>query len=128
MSHTSVGTVEVPNRNSFVYVRLRDNQNEVIQAYNNKVAASYNLPVVVERQNNRYVVVGVDTLRYQNNWNSFAPFLPIHGNAHSFNPETGGGGDVVWVYPRQFMPALIIPSGTNGGPNVFFAPYTLLIS
>jgi hypothetical protein len=99
--------VEVPNRNSFVYVKLRDNQNEVIQAFNNKVAPSYGLPVIVERQHNRYVVLDVDTIRYQNDWNSFAPYLPRHGNTHSFNTESGGGGDIVWVHNRQFMPFLL---------------------
>jgi RecA-family ATPase len=59
--------VEVPNRKSFVYVKLRDNQNELIQAFNNKVAPSYGLPVIVQRQGNRYVVLNVDTLRYQSN-------------------------------------------------------------
>lgn len=117
--------VEVPNRNAFVFVKLRDNQSEVIQAYNNKVAPSYGLPVIVEWQNNRYVIIDVDTTRYQNNWNSFAPFLPRHGNTHSFDLETGGGGDIVWVHSRQFLPSLVIPSGTQGAPNVFVSPYTL---
>lgn len=54
--------VEVPNRNSFVYVQLRDNQNEVIQAFNNKVAPSYGLPVIVQREGTRYIVLGVETL------------------------------------------------------------------
>lgn len=117
--------VEVPDRNAYVYVRLRNNQSEVIQAFNNQVAASYNLPVLVERQGNRYVVIGVDTQRYENNWTSFAPFLPRHGNTHSFDIESGGGGDIVWVYPRQFMPALVFPSGSVGGPNVVVSPYTL---
>jgi hypothetical protein len=117
--------VEVPNRNSFVYVRLRDNQNEVIQAFNNKVAASYGLPIIVERQGSRYTVVGVDTLRYQNNWNSYSPYLARHGNTHSFSTENGGGGDIVWTYIRQFMPALIMPSGSTGGPNAILNAYTL---
>lgn len=117
--------VEVPNRNSFVYVKLRDNQNEVIQAFNNKVAPSYGLPVIVERQHNRYVVLDVDTIRYQSDWTSFAPYLPRHGNTHSFDTETGGGGDIVWVHNRQFMPALIIPSGTLGAPNVLMSGYSL---
>lgn len=117
--------VEVPTRNSFVYVKLRDNQNEVIQAFNNQVAPSYGLPVIVERQSNRYVVVSVDTLRYQNNWNSFAPFLPRHGNTHSMDFSSGGGGDIVWVHSRQFMPSLIMPSGSTGGPNVIMNSYTL---
>lgn len=117
--------VEVSGRNGFVYVRLRDNQSEVIQAFNNQVSPSYNLPVIVERQGNRYIVVSVDTQRYQNNWTSFAPFLPRHGNTHSFDPENDGGGDVVWVHSRQFMPALIIPSGSSGAMNVLMSPYTL---
>lgn len=117
--------VEVPNRNSFVYVKLRDNESELIQAFNNQVAPSYGLPVIVERQGNRYVVLNVDTERYQNNWNSFAPFLPRHGNTHSFDIESGGGGDIVWIYPRQFMPALIMPSGSDAAPNVFLNAYTL---
>lgn len=117
--------VEVPNRNAFVYVKLRDNHSEVIQAFNNKVAPVYNLPVIVERVNNRYEVIGVDAARYQSNWSSFAPYLPRHGNTHSFNIEGGGGGDIVWVYPRQFMPSLILPSGSSGGPNVVMTSYIL---
>lgn len=117
--------VEVPNRKGYVYVRLRSNLSEVIQAFNNQVAPSYNLPVLVERQGNRYVVMGVDTQRYENNWTSRSPYLPRHGNTHSFDLETSGGGDVVWVYPRQFMPALVFPSGSLGGPNVIVSPYTL---
>lgn len=117
--------VEVPNRNAYVFVRLRSNQSEVIQAYNNQVSPSYNLPVVVERHGNKYIVAGVDNTRYENNWNSFAPFLPRHGNAHSFDWESGGGGDIVWVYPRQFMPLLVLPSGSVGGPNVIVSSYVL---
>jgi hypothetical protein len=117
--------VEVPNRNSFVYVQLRSNQNEVIQAFNNKVAASYGLPVILQREGTRYIVLGVDSQRYQNNWNSFAPYLPVHGNTHSFDFTSGGGGDVVWVYSRQFMPLLAFPSGSSGGPNVVIAPHVL---
>lgn len=118
--------VEVANRNSYVYVQLRDNPNEVIQAYNNKVAPSYGLPVILEWQNNRYTVQGVDSARYQNNWNSFTPFLPRHGNTHTFDDgNTGGGGDIVWVYPRQFIPSLIIPSGSTGASNVLMSQYTI---
>lgn len=118
--------VEVPTRNSYVYVRLRSNQSEVIQAFNNQVAPAYNLPVLVERQGNRYVVISIDTQRYENNWSSFAPFLPRHGNTHSFDTESGGGGDIVWVYPRQFTPTLVMPSGSSGAGNVIVMPYTLM--
>lgn len=117
--------VEVPNRNAYVYVRLRNSQSEVIQVYNNKVAPSYNLPVKLERQGNRYVILDVDTTRYDNNWSSYSPYLARHGNTHSFDLETGGGGDVVWVHGRQFMPLLAFPSGSIGSPNAIVAPYIL---
>lgn len=117
--------VEVPNRKSFVYVRLRDNQSEVIQAFNNKVAPSYNLPVVIVREGNRYIISGVDTQRYQNNWVSYAPYLPRHGNTHSFDTDNGGAGDVVFVHGRQFLPLLVFPSGTLGGPNAMVSPHVL---
>lgn len=116
--------VEVPNRNSYVYVQLRNNPNEVIQAFNDQVAPSYQLPVVVQYVGNRYIVIGRDTMRYAD-WQSFAPYLPRHGESHSFDPEGGGGGDLVFVYPRQITPLLTIPSGSLGGPNVIINPYTL---
>lgn len=111
-------TVDVADRPSFVYVRLRTDQNEVVQAFNNTVAPSYGLPVIVQRDGTRYIVLGVDTLRYQNNWTNNAPFLPRHGTTHSFDPNGGGGGDMVWVYSRQFMPLLVYPSGTFGSSAV----------
>lgn len=104
--------VHVADRNSYVWVRLRDNQNEVIQAFNNKVAPSYDLPVTLHREGNRYVVDGVNTQRYENNWNNSAPYLPQHGTSHSFAP--GGGADVTWVFDRQFLPALVYPNSTTG--------------
>lgn len=113
-------TVEVPNRNSFIYVRLRDNTNEVVQAFNNQVSPSYNLPVMLQWMDNRYVVLGVDTARYQNNWPSFSPYLPRHGTQHSFSDPPGG--DVSWIYSRQFMPMLAFPSGTNGAAQVILYP------
>lgn len=104
--------IQVPNRQGYVYVRLRDNQNEVIQAFNNKVAASYDLPVIVVREGGRYIVQQYNSQRYQNNAQNSAPFLPGHGTQHSF--PRGGGADVTWVYPQQFMPALVFPESTTG--------------
>lgn len=117
--------VEVPGRNGFVYVRLRNNENEVIQAFNNQVSPAYNLPVLVERQGTRYIVTSVDTQRYNNNWDSYSAFVPRHGGQHSFDVENGGGGDIVWVYGRQFMPLLTIPSGSVGANNVLLTSYML---
>lgn len=118
--------VEVPGRNSYVYVKLRDNQNEVIQAFNNKVAASYNLPVIIHREGTRYIVDGVNTQRYQNNWNNFAPYLPKHGVVHSF--YDGGGGDISWIYSRQFMPYLVYPESSLTGTAIKVSPHILLNS
>src|SRR5581483_10844304 len=120
--------VEVPDRPPYVYVRLRNNQNELIQAFNNKVSPSYDLPVLVIRDGNRYVIWSVDTKRYENNWSSFAPYLPRHAETHSFDPDNGGGGDVVFVYSKQIIPLLTVLSGSVGGPNVLIRPYTLVDS
>ena len=117
LSIGGVKQVYVPSRSSYVYVRLRENQSEVIQAFIQVVSPVYDLPVLVGRVGNSYAVIGRDTARFTD-WGDNSPYLPVHGNSHSFNPDSGGGGDLVFVFPRQFMPALSIPSGTFGGPNV----------
>lgn len=111
--------VDVPERSNYVYVRLRDNQNEVVQAFNNTVATSYDLPVIVNREGDRYTVMGLNTARYQNTWNVVAPYLPNHGNSHSFSDS--GGGDVSWIFSRQFMPNLVYPSSVFSGTNLQIA-------
>lgn len=115
---------EVPNRTGYVYVRLHNNMNELIQAYNDKVSPVYGLPVLVIRDDidtTRYRIYGRDTGKYEN-WQTASSYMPVHGGQHSFNPEAGGGGDVVWVYDRQFMPLLVYPSGTDGAMMVMIAP------
>ncbi len=114
--------VEVPNRNGFVYVRLRNNTNELIQAFNEKVSPVYGLPVLVVWKTNRYEVQGRDTTRYQD-WGSYSAFLPRHGSQHSLNFEDGQGGDVSFIYSRQFTPFATIPSGTDGAGTVFVMPH-----
>jgi hypothetical protein len=118
--------VNVPERSNYVYVKMRDNQNEVIQAFNNTVATSYDLPVILRREGTRYSVLGVNTARYQNTWNVVAPYLPNHGNTHSFSDS--GGGDISWIFPRQFMPALVYPTSVTTGTNLFVGGYNLLTS
>jgi hypothetical protein len=115
--------VEVPGRDGYVYVQLRSNLNEVIQAYNSMVSPVYGLPVIVTRDatNNRYMVKGRDLGLYQN-WGR-SSFQPIHGAQHSF-PDNGWGGDIVWIYGRQFTPLCVTPAtGTSGGNYVFVNPY-----
>src|SRR4030043_136982 len=63
-----VRTVEVPNRNGYVYVRLRDNLSEVCQAFNDNVSPVYGLPVLMVRDSTnrtRYKILGRDLGRYQ---------------------------------------------------------------
>lgn len=115
-------TVEVPNRNGFVYVRLRNNTNELIQAFNEKVSPVYGLPVLLVWKTNRYEIEGRDTTRYQD-WGSYSSFLPRHGAQHSLNFEDGQGGDISFIYSRQFMPFAAIPSGTDGAGTVYIMPH-----
>jgi len=119
--------VNVPNRAGYVYVRLRDNLSEVIQAINDKISPVYDFPVLMERRNNRWYITGRDDARYET-WGTSAPFLPQHGDQHSFNRDGGGGGDPVAVYPDQFMPLLVYPSGTSGAGSLLIAPYMLEMS
>lgn len=114
--------VEVPNRQGFVFVRLKNNTSELIQAYNTAVSPIYGLPVLVSRSVGVYKVVGRNVDRYTNQWGQ-APYLPKHGAQHSFNPDINIGGDIVWVYSSQFMPLLAYPSGSNGSPQLSVSPY-----
>jgi hypothetical protein len=117
--------VEVPGRNGYVYVRLRDNLNEVVQAYNDAISPVYNLAVLLYRDEvdkTRFRIQSRDVGRYQN-WGSFSSYLPRHGTQHSFVPDASGGGDITWVYGNQFMPMLGLPSGSNGSMNVVVYEY-----
>lgn len=116
--------VEVPNRQGFVFVRLKNNTSELIQAYNNAVSPIYDLPVLLARQTNGYRVIGRNIDRYTNQWGQ-APYLPKHGAQHSFNPDLNIGGDIVWVYSQQFMPLLGYPSGSAGSPRLAISPYII---
>lgn len=114
-------TVEVPQRDGYVFVRLRGSQSELIQAYNASVSPIYDLPVLLTRQGNHYAVYGRDLEQY-NNWGD-TPYLPKHGTQHSFAPELGLGGDVTWIYSRQFVPMLAMPSGSTGAASLVVNPY-----
>lgn len=113
--------VDVPNRNGFVYVRLKSNTSEVIQAYNSEVSTIYGLPVLVARQGNIYKVIGRNLDRYRD-WSDI-PYLPKHGGQHSFNFGLGMGADVSWIYSQQFMPLLSYPSGTQGSMSLALEPH-----
>jgi hypothetical protein len=112
--------VQVPNREGFVYVRLRDNLSEVLEAYNDAVSPVYNLPVLIKWDKTRYIIIGRDLERYVN-WGTTSAYLPSHGNSHSFGES--GGGDVVWVFSRQVMPWLISPSGSSAAGSALVNGY-----
>jgi hypothetical protein len=117
--------VSVPGRASFVYVRLRTKLSELIEAFNSEVAQKYNTPVLIERKGNRYVVVGRNTETFSD-WETNDPYIPQHAEQHIFDKDGGNmGGDPVWVYPYQFMPALVTPFGSRGAANVFLHSYPL---
>jgi len=116
--------IEHPDRKGYCYARLVDNLNELIVVFNDKVSQKFDLPVIIERRKNTWYVVGRDTERYSN-YGSNTSFLPKHASQHSFNQETRTGADAVFIYPDQFMPLLVYPSGTYGAGNLLIAPYML---
>lgn len=128
--------IEVPNRDGFVYVRLRDNPSEFVQAYNNIIQnIYYDVPVTLRREGNRYVIVAKDSQRYSQ-WfaqdksdgtgsNAQQIMLTRHGSSHSFDITSKyGGGDIAWIYSRQFTPGLVSPYN-NSSPNLYISPFVV---
>lgn len=119
----SESTIRVEDRAGYVWVRLLDNDNEVLQAYNRKVSPVYNLPVKLEFARNRYEIIDIDHSRYLD-WGTDAAFLPNHAGQHSAMKNGGGGGDILWVDSRQFLPAVMLPMGRiSGSQEVSISPY-----
>lgn len=120
--------VDVPNRPGFVYVRLRNNISELIQAHNEVVSPVYGLPVILIRNKTYYEIYGRDSVQYGSYWDSSSSYLPKHGHQHEFDPDNNGGGDLVFVHGEQFYPMMTFPSGSNGGNTVLIAPYRYFYS
>jgi hypothetical protein len=127
--------VEVAGRPGYVWVQLRNQLNELIQAFNDSVSPVFGLPVLVEWDKTnpiRYRVITRDVGRYTvwgGSDSSASAYLPVHGSQHSFNLDSGiGGGDVTWVYSQQFMPWLITPSGSAGSMSVSWQPHVYYMS
>jgi len=77
--------VNVPDRNGYVYARIGGSFSEVIEAFNERVFPVFNLKVrlIQDPTNpNTYYVDGRDIEQYRD-WGS-DPYLPKHGNQHSF--------------------------------------------
>ncbi len=116
--------VECPDRASFVYVAVRSSDAEVIQAFNDQVAPVFGLPVFIQWQGNRYIVVGRDTMRYSN-WQDNSAYLPRHASTHEFR---GSAGDVVFVAQEQFLPLMPQPSGSTGARSLLINDYAAMLT
>lgn len=121
---SGVNLVEVPDRPSYVYVQVRSSTAEVIQAFNSVVSPVYGLPVMIQWQGNRYVVMERDTLRYSN-WVDSSAYLPRHASTHEWS---GSAGDVVFVSQNQFLPLMPMPSGSLGNTSLIVNDYSLMTS
>jgi len=71
-------TVLVPGRAGYVYVRLR-NTNEIVQVFNDKVSAVYDLPVLLNWVGGIYKITSRDSKRYAS-WGASSSFLPEHSH------------------------------------------------
>lgn len=116
--------VEVPDRPSYVYVQVRSSQAEVIQAFNSRVSPVYGLPVFIQWEGNRYIVVDRDSMRYTN-WVDNSAYVPRHASQHE---RIGSAGDVVFVSQDQFLPLMPMPSGSLGNTHVLINDYNLMTS
>lgn len=114
--------VEVPNRPSYVYVRVRNSNAEIIQAFNAAVAPVYGLPVILIWQGNRYVVLERDGMRYSN-WQDSSAYLPRHASTHEYR---GSAGDVVFISQEQVLPLIPMPSGALGCDAIQIGSYNLM--
>src|SRR3972149_4483034 len=99
--------IKVPGRPDMVYVRIRGNISEVVEAFNETVYLQWGLPVILVREPlspRFYTIVGRDKGKYQE-WNSAG--LPAHGNQHSFSGDTTDGRDITFIYRRQLVQPLL---------------------
>lgn len=89
------GTVQVPGRDGYVYVR--DTFGNTLEVWNSNAPLVANLAVKVGVLNGRVQVIGIRDVYY----NYLMPSSPPHGSLHSY---ASGGTDIVNIYPEQFMP------------------------
>lgn len=89
--------VAVEGRPSYVWVRLRGQQSELIRAYNDVVGLIYGLRVEVEKIEGHYRIYGRD--QTESMGTSPGASVGPHGYTHRFKT----GNDVSWVDKQQFM-------------------------
>lgn len=115
-NQTGSKEVDVPNRPSFVWVRLRGQDSDQVEAFNDSVGPVWGLPVKVIKDPllpRSYRVEGRDSGK-PIDWATNP--LPFHGPQHSFSGSTAAGRDIAWIYKRQMVqPLLARPQST---PNM----------
>lgn len=115
--------IDVPGRQGFVYVRLRDSLSEVIQARNGVVSNTYGLPVIVVRSGNTWRIKGRDTERYSS-WGNTSSYLPVHGFTHELDRDLGVmGSDPIFLSSEQVTPLLVTPNSITGSMSLSIHPY-----
>lgn len=100
--------LEVDGREGYIWVRIRGQTSEVVQAFNEHVGIMPDLPVLLARdpmQPRVYKVLGRDFGKYQG-WEF--PLLPKHGEQHSFGEDAAAGRDPVFIYKRQIVQPLLV--------------------
>jgi len=116
------GSVHVPNRPGYVWVKTQDQAGGITAVFNPTVAARNGMPVLIGPMPKvpwRPMIRDV-------NWELLAdladydggPYLPAHSSSHEW-PDFSPGSDVVQIYMRALVPLRVYP-GT--GLAVSIAP------
>lgn len=98
------GTVEVPQEQSMVYVRLQSGQ--VVKALNTVAPNIRNWAVYVGRDKSQPHTLRVLEVRWLHNIKDTVNYVLFHHRQHEYP-----GPDTVFIYRDQFMPLLVFPNG-----------------
>lgn len=115
--------VEVKGRINYSWVRLRGDDSEAVQAFNDKIGNKFGYPVIVVKDltyTKSYRIIDRDSSRltvFQSN-----P-LARHGRQHSFATPGDAANDIVWIYKRQMIqPLLCHPQPTTPNMTTYVEP------
>lgn len=99
-----VGTVKVPGKAEYVYVRRTNGH--VVECLNNTSSAVFNTPVIIGRNKSQPKIWQIIEVRnvYQASNVTFG--VQPHHSTHEFPAP-----DTVWVLRDQFLPLLVLPTG-----------------
>jgi hypothetical protein len=109
-----IEVVNVPNRDSWIYVRVRNNLSEPLQVYNDAVNPVYGLAIKIIREtgDSFYRVKGRNVKVYET-WGGLPTAgYPVHASSHEANPSDPGN-DIVHVYKPQIYPLALSPMHTG---------------